>query len=437
MLFDLWYPYWGLEFCFLWLFFVVAVETLYWLDNLDKNTTYRYAYLTAIIKAIKYPLSILEYMWFHIQVIKQVAGQRYSMKLVIQAETQNILDSFLRRHDILVMKQQTYTQDVQKFGDVYGRIHDQWIDYDIVVAEKSMHDAIYTMLLFGWDIIAINSHSNALEPREAIAAIGQIQEEIRQSWITEQRPDNRTISREQIQSVDTQHDTIQHIVDQVLEDMQVASKQYTPSPEHLQQIQEHTSTIQKIRLSKNTDKIKDVIRDIYKTIGDIEQSYTQTLEPKPIATDSYVTNNMLFGLYNKRHRMTILQDSGALLHRWDKLYARFGKQYILIQLGIHDFRKSFVNRRLHADRVFRLLLVGIIVAICTNTLVGLIASLQHETIQMHIVYSRLRLGVLWVALWIGYIISKKTHRHTSTILFASIILFACLHYAARWLLMLS
>lgn len=62
-----------------------------------------------------------------------------------------------------------------------------------------------------------------------------------------------------------------------------------------------------MRLSKNAEKLKDVIYTIYAYIDQMEQAYLQTLPNDPIDASSTIKTPTFVRLYDKRQRIQQLQ----------------------------------------------------------------------------------------------------------------------------------
>jgi len=171
----------------------------------------------------------------------------------------------------------------------------------------TIQDSVRTLLFFGLDVRAINSYTKPLDVSEAVTVIQQLYDET--TTIIEQKKTaiESQISATQSHYDDAQTDKIQAFVTRVLQDSDYAIKKYTQLPDLAKKISEQIQNLKKMRLSKNADKLKEVIYTIYAHIDQMEQAYLQTLPSDPINPTSTIKTPTFVRLYDKWHRTQQLQ----------------------------------------------------------------------------------------------------------------------------------
>ncbi len=374
-------------------------------------------------------------MWFHIRVIKSISQKEYSIDTIINFPTQKDLNSFLDTYKVLAISTHNYDKEPEKFGDTYGSIQVDNERHDFVT-HAAIADTVLVMTMFGWEITAINSYNTPLDNSESIATIKQIRHDVQQQLeqIEKTKRSNSDTKKSHTNKVSKD---IQQSVDKVLQDAEHAMDSYNGEKTIIQKIHDNMQTLKKMRLSKNTEKISEIIYQLYRYIDNMEQSYIATLPNKPINVDSHVSIPYFVRVYDRRRRSQKLGSITGHKHIGEKLYAR-GWEYILFVqfLGI-DMYQSFITWRPQAQGVMRYIVLIILSTTIVVTASGLFISIfWQESLESILALQLLRIGILGFALWSWYLISKRTLRHTTTILLISMSIFVCLHYLSRRFLIL-
>jgi len=375
-------------------------------------------------------------MWFHIRVIKSISRKEYSIDTIINFSTQEDLTAFLDTHKVLAISTNSYDQEPEHFGDTYGSIQvdDQRHDF---VTQESIVDTVSVMTLLWWEVVAVNSYNTPLDNSESIATIKQIGQDIDRQLAQDKQDTTRNRNTTKKSDSDTLLDDMQSSVAKALQDADYALHTYTDDPDALGKIQDSIQSLKKMRLSKNTEKIEAIIYQLYQYIDDVEQTYIAKLPDEPIDRGSDVSIPYFVRVYDRRRRAKKLQTITTHTHIGQKFYARWWQYIVFMQFLMIDIYQSFVAWRTQAKKVTHYAVVLILSTIVVVTITGLFISIFGQKNLDNILALQLfRIGMLGLALWLWYMISKKTLRHTSTILLISIAIFVCLHYLSKRFLIL-
>lgn len=377
-------------------------------------------------------------MWIHVRAIKQLYDNEYSIDALIQFSSIEEMNSCFHDYNILAISKEPYDADPSVFADIYGSFYRKDSSHDVVIKNMTIQDSVRALLFFGLDIHSINSYTQPLDASEAVTVIQQLQDEV--TTILEQKKSaiEYQISSAQSHYDDTQTDKIQAFVTRVLQDSDYAIKKYTQLPDLAKKINENIQDLKKMRLSKNADKLKEVIYTIYAHIDQMEQAYLQTLPNDPIDPTSSIKIPTFVRLYDKRHRTQQLQSIWFQLPIQERLYAMLGKNIISTKFLVTDITTNISQRRKQPTQVCLDMTFIIACFIVTVTVAGYsIALFWWSSIEWTLWQWLVFLGITGVSLQIGCLCSKKTLRHTLTILLISIIILLCLHYISRRFLILN
>lgn len=377
-------------------------------------------------------------MRIHVRAIKQLYDNEYSIDALMQFSNIEEMAECFHTYNILAISKEPYDADPRTFADIYGSFHWNNDNHDIVMRNMTIQDSVRTLLFFWLDVRAINSYSQPLDVSEAVTVIQQLYDEV--STIIEQKKTaiESQISAAQSHYDDAQTNKIQTFVTRVLQDSDYAIKKYTQRPELAKKITTHIQELKKMRLSKNADKLKEVIYTIYAHIDQMEQAYLQTLPNDPIDPSSHIKIPIFTRLYDKRHRIQQLQSIWFQLPIQEKIYALVGKHIMSAKFLLTDITTNITIRWKQPKIVssdLTLLLSCCIVAVMIAGYSIMVFSGVDNTLSLWqwLVF----LGITWISLYSGYLLSKKTLRHTTTILLISLVILLCLHYMSRRFLILN
>lgn len=377
-------------------------------------------------------------MWIHVRAIKQLYDNEYSIDALMQfSDTAEMDDCFHDLH-ILAISKERYTGDAATFADIYGSFHRKDGTHDIVIKDMSIQDSVRTLLFFGLDIRAINSYTQPLDVHEAVTVIQQLDDEVHTILEQKKLAIESQISTAQSHYDDAQTEKIQAFVTRVLQDSDYAIKKYIQRPDLAKKVTSYVQELKKMRLSKNADKLKDVIYTIYAHIDQMEQAYLQTLPNDPIDVSSTIKTPTFVRLYDKRHRTQQLQSIGFKLPIQEKLVAITGKYNMFARFLVTDITNNISAWRKQTTQVCLDMSFVIACCIVSVTVAGYsIALLWWTTIEQTLWQGLIFLGIAGIALQIGCVLGRKTLRQTTTILLISTIILLCLHYISRRFLILN
>lgn len=376
-------------------------------------------------------------MWIHVRAIKQLYDNEYSIDAIMQFSTIAEMDNCFHDLHILAITKEVYSGDPIAFADIYGSFHRKDNAHDIVIKDMSMQDSVRTLLFFGLDVHAINSYTQPLDVHEAVTVIQQLDDEVHTILEQKKLAIQSQISVAQSHYEDEQTDKIQAFVTRVLQDSDYAIKKYIQRPDLAKKVTVYVQDLKKMRLSKNADKLKDVIYTIYAHIDQMEQAYLQTLPNDPIDSSSTIKTPTFVRLYDKRHRTQQLQSIGFKLPIQEKLYAATGKYSMFGKFLFTDISTSISVWRKQTRQVCLDMSFVIACCIVSVTVAGYsIALLWGTTIEQTLAQGLVFLGISGISLQIGCVLGKKTLRNTTTILLISAIILLCLYYISRRFLIL-
>jgi hypothetical protein len=377
-------------------------------------------------------------MRIHVRAIKQLYDNEYSIDALMQFSSIDEMNTCFEEYKILAISKEPFNADPATFATVYGSFYWNGSNHDIVIRNMTIQDSVRTLLFLGLDVRAINSYTQALDVSEAVTVIQQLQDEV--TTILEQKKSaiQSQISAAESHYDDAQTDKIQTFVTRVLQDSDYAIKKYTQLPDLAKKISTQVQDLKKMRLSKNADKLKEVIYTIYAHIDQMEQAYLQTLPNDPIDPVSTIKTPIFVRLYDKRHRTQQLQSIWFQLPIQERLYALLGKHMMSARFLLTDIGTNITQRREKPVQVCLDMTFVIACCIVSVTVAGYsIALFGWNSIESMIGQWLVFLGISGVSLQAGCLLSKKTLRHTMTILLISIIILLCLHYISRRFLILN
>lgn len=377
-------------------------------------------------------------MRIHVRAIKQLYDNEYSIDALMQFSSIEDMNTCFHDYNILAISKEPFNADPATFAAIYGSFYWNNSNHDIVIRNMTIQDSVRTLLFLGLDVRSINSYTQPLDVSEAVTVIQQLQDEV--TTILEQKKlaIESQISAAQSHYDDAQTDKIQAFVTRVLQDSDYAIKKYTQLPDLAKKINNHIQDLKKMRLSKNADKLKEVIYTIYAHIDQMEQAYLQTLPNDTIDPTSTIKTPTFVRLYDKRQRTQQLQSIWFQLPIQEKLYAVFGKNSMSAKFLLTDIATDIIQRRKKPTQVCLDITFLIACFIVTVTVAGYsITLLWWSSIESTLAQGLVFLGIGGIALQIGCVLGKKTLRHTTTILLISIIILLCLHYISRRFLILN
>lgn len=364
-------------------------------------------------------------MRFHLRAIKEVHDTEYNINTIISFPDAQTLEQFLSEHKILAISQEAYTQDHTWFGDIYGSIAWQGAQYDFVLDAESIVTALRTLVSMGFDVVAINSHRNPLSVQDAITSIKNITAEVQTTLDkAQQQIHNKTKQLKQsYTSKKAEH--IQQSITQVLQDADFATKTYTQNTTLIRKLSEKIEELKKMRLSKNTEKLTEIIEKVYHYINLMEQEYLQSLPQEPIAADTSISIPWFVSLYDRRQRA---RKMATITGSWWR-YAHLWSWYITTKLLIQDIQYHFVQRRKHPQSVMQFVVfVALFATVMTVVWWLLLAMFASSTIGDLVGLWLMRLGIVWLSVWVWYLVARKYMWHSTSVIVLSILLFVCLHY---------
>jgi hypothetical protein len=377
-------------------------------------------------------------MRIHVRAIKQLYDNEYSIDALMQFSDMDEMNTCLEEYKILAISKEPFNADPATFAAIYGSFSWNGNNHDIVIRNMTIQDSVRTLLFLGLDVRAINNYTQPLDVSEAVTVIQQLQDEV--TIILEQKKSaiQSQISAAESHYDDAQTDKIQTFVTRVLQDSDYAIKKYTQLPDLAKKITTLVQDLKKMRLSKNADKLKEVIYTIYAHIDQMEQAYLQTLPNDPIDPVSTIKTPIFVRLYDKRHRTQQLQSIWFQLPIQERLYALLGKHIMSARFLLTDIGTNITQRREKPRQVCLDMTFVIACCIVSVTVAGYsIALFGWNSIESMIGQWLVFLGISGVSLQAGCLLSKKTLRHTMTILLISIIILLCLHYISRRFLILN
>lgn len=376
-------------------------------------------------------------MRFHIRAIKEVYQQEYNLDIIIQCDDEKQLQSFLHDTKMLSISTEAYTGETKEFWDIYGSIHWHDADHDFVIKEDNIQSALRTMMIMWLSLSAINSYASPLDIQDAVSAIKNISKEVEEIRSTKESQIQEKIDISQSTYTDASTTKIQTFVTKVLQDADFAIQKYSEDTEGIKKIQNHINELKKMRLSKNGEKLEEIIHKIYSSIEWLEETYLSKLPDEEIVQWSVITVPFFVRLYDTWERAKKLHSIGVHLHGREYIYAYLGRNILIATLVYKEIFASIQQQRKHTNKIIQTTILTVMLAIVCVCIIGLYTHLvQTNSFDLSTWHALLVWWILWVSLQLWWLLAIKKNRHTNIILLISIAMFICLGYIFRWLLIL-
>lgn len=376
-------------------------------------------------------------MRFHVRLIKEVYQQEYSLDMIVDFVDTTALQSFLHETKLLSISTDQYRQSPETFGDTYGMFSRNKTNYNFVVHGTDIQNTVRSMTFMWIEVSAINSYKKPLDMHDAIAAIKKITSDVAAIIQQKESQVQQKLDMAKETYSDANMQKIQSYVTRVLQDADFAIQKYADDKKNIDILQSNISNLKKMKLSKNTEKLEEIIRTIYLTIESMEATFLSLLPNDTISPDSTVRIPLFIGLYDKRERAKKLHDIGVHLSINERLYAYAGRSIVMTTLLSKEIHALLKRQWSKWSTVLQNISLGVYITIITLSLIWLYMYItQLGWFDVSVGEPLLVWGILWISLQCGLVLYKKYRWHTTTILLISFVIFICLWYIARWFLIL-
>lgn len=105
-------------------------------------------------------------MFFHFIGIKDISEKNYTLDLLFEAQDVSQIKDFLNIHKAITLSLEEYTQDPQKFGNVYMVIQFKDSQFKIITKFDSIQSCLDNVVPLELTLIEINDTAHPISPIE-------------------------------------------------------------------------------------------------------------------------------------------------------------------------------------------------------------------------------------------------------------------------------
>lgn len=124
----------------------------------------------------------------------------------------------------------------------------------------------------------------------------------------------------------------------ILQDADFALQKYTDDIPNIKRLQATVDDLKKMKLSKNAEKIEEIVRTVYLTIESMEETFLSKLPDTKIAPGSNVAIPFFVSIYDKRKRAKKMHEIGVHLDITERFYAHIGRAMVMATLMTKEIR---------------------------------------------------------------------------------------------------
>jgi len=280
-------------------------------------------------------------MTFSVNGIKQEKNEKTNIEIVISVDDPLLARKILEEHNILILSLKEFLQDKKTFGDIYFTIQQNFQNIDIVTTYTDIQEACDFFTFIGFDIIAINSYSKPVSPKEVdnIIANAQTEAASKKADVWKQIIEKETEERKVYENVDLE--SAKKIIVRVFEKVDETSKRAVDqiSIQEKKELTRLVEDLKKLRMGTNFEKIRETIQEIFTILEQLNSKYFASIQDPndTIFDDSLVTKVDVDKELERMENVKILKSLHAHIPLKNKDYATFGSSAIFRKFLQKDF----------------------------------------------------------------------------------------------------
>lgn len=354
-------------------------------------------------------------MFYEVTGIKEQNEESINIHFLIEQEGPGAVRNLLQGHDIIILWIKEAMWEEGSFGPISCTISENNKETVIIVKNEELFAAAEFLFELWFEVIDINFIKNP-ESVEKIAKIlsdakDQIQSEVTQKQleITEQKEVSKKVYQ------DKELKKLQTILDEIFEYLTklYPKIEWVIIPERIQRLRQLEETLKKLRMWRNSIKIKEVLNILFKLLEKIQLTYFEKAKKdnkfwSKLFEETQVLERELIQEYQKFKRSETIKALNIKQSKEDKYYVFLEKNGIYRRFLKKDLLQKLKNKQVFGYKFFDFA-EFILIVICVE--LGLYVRVQELLFSggdtQHIFIILLHIGILALLLFAVSFLKKK------------------------------
>ena len=269
-------------------------------------------------------------MLWKISAIRQNEQISIDVNAVINGESDVEIREFFGAFKVIILSIEQYNEETEwSFGDFFGTILYNEKQYRIVTQHPSAQEIAEQLISLWIPIETVNSISQPLTKEQSTQIIESIKTSIQAKQDAVQQKMQAKEDAHTKKFADEKVKKILWIAEQTITDMQQLwdKAAWHVSWTDLDRLKQLQGDLRKVRMGTNSEKITDVLEDIFMLMEKIEINYLDDIKESEysIVKDSFVSNVDITGEYGKYKKAQQVLKAWTAKSKDDNYYVFFGK----------------------------------------------------------------------------------------------------------------
>lgn len=366
-------------------------------------------------------------MYFRIIGIKETQNKKYNMDILIQWESESEIRWLLEDYWIVLLNISTYENSTQSFWALKLNIKYKNQKIEIISYLTDINIAVHTFLIIWFDISSINfTDSNKLSDTKAqeilLNSKIKTKEEVKnQSQTVAQKKENeKKIYKDKnlekiLKIAEDTFGQIEFLLQKVWDKV---------SQDKIRDLKVMKQELTKLKMSKNDDKISDLLEKIYDKSNAIEIEYLDYMQKhKYYPIPNSIVSNIDIVMENQKYKKAKkIKEIWATRDSDDNYYLCFEKTGIYIRLLFKDIYNNIKNFKVFINNIFDYLQLIIIILLVSTAIILWTKKIYYSLDENLYYYSFLiQTSMFWLVIY--YIQKFKTQKIYQNIILLVVAIF--------------
>ena len=293
-------------------------------------------------------------MIFHAIAIKDISKKNYNINILIQADSIDLVKSFLQSYNLVVLEISEYKWDTTSFGTAEIIVLYKNKELKIISNLNNLRTIAHDFLIIWFDIKNINfTDYRKLSEQDEKSIIQQAKDDIE----LDKKVSSQNEDQEKLFLHDENLEKALQVTEDVLEDLQknIYPNENLISRDKIRDIKFIEQDLIKLKMWNNVEKIVDVLDKLINKIFEAKQEILSKQKKSILFLDSSVTD------IDIQQEINLLEKSKKVGEIWEKktindyFYAITWKFGIYLKCLRKDFSEKIKNSWFYLNRIFEII----------------------------------------------------------------------------------
>ena len=293
-------------------------------------------------------------MIFHAIAIKDISKKNYNINILIQADSIDLVKSFLQSYNLVVLEISEYKWDTTSFGTAEIIVLYKNKELKIISNLNNLRTIAHDFLIIWFDIKNINfTDYRKLSEQDEKSIIQQAKDDIE----LDKKVSSQNEDQEKLFLHDENLEKALQVTEDVLEDLQknIYPNENLISRDKIRDIKFIEQDLIKLKMWNNVEKIVDVLDKLINKIFEAKQEILSKQKKSVLFLDSSVTD------IDIQQEINLLEKSKKVGEIWEKktindyFYAITWKFGIYLKCLRKDFSEKIKNSWFYLNRIFEII----------------------------------------------------------------------------------